>query len=149
MIIYKLKKFFAWDSLIKWGIEQTPGLGAKNGDRTKWHHENFEALKRTLSPFIPHVRFSEISHDDFFLKVHPYKTVIPKHLYEKAEEFYYKSTLPKTEILPLRRNLVSTITNPKLATIVSNWIDRNDSNALSYNNKYKFNLIYLKSRDGF
>ncbi len=32
---------------------------------------------------------------------------------------------------------------------MANWIDRKDSNAPSFNNKYKFNLIYKKSRDGF
>ncbi len=34
-------------------------------------------------------------------------------------------------------------------TIITNWIDRNDTNVRSFNNKYKFNLIYSKSRDGF
>jgi hypothetical protein len=42
-----------WDYLIKWGIEQTSGLGSKNSDRTKWNDENYEALKKTLNEFIP------------------------------------------------------------------------------------------------
>jgi hypothetical protein len=35
-----------WDCLIKWGIEQTPGLGSI--DRTKWNNEDYESLKETL-----------------------------------------------------------------------------------------------------
>jgi len=134
-----------WDCLIKWGIEQTPGLRNKNSDGNKWNQENFESLKKTLSQFIPHIRFLEISHEDFLHKVHPYKAVIPESIYEEVEEFYYKGVSPKTTTLPPRRNLVSTITNPKLVTIISNWIDRNDSNVLSFNDNYKLNLIYLKS----
>ncbi len=57
-----------WNLLIKWGIEQIPGLGSENSDRDKWDQENFEALKNTLSQFIPFVRFIEISSDDFSIK---------------------------------------------------------------------------------
>src|SRR6266540_2473560 len=64
-----------WDCLIKWGIEQTPGLRNKNSDGNKWNQENFKSLKKTLSQFIPHIRFLEISHEDFLHKVHPYKAV--------------------------------------------------------------------------
>ncbi|PKY62670.1 hypothetical protein RhiirA4_489570, partial [Rhizophagus irregularis] len=82
----------------------------------------------------------------------PYKTIIPYHIYEELEEFYYKKALPKTTTLPPRTgksgSLTSTIIKPKLANIISNWIDRNDSATLSNNNKFEFNLIYLMSRDG-
>ncbi len=43
----------------------------------------------------------------------------------------------------------SDIIHPDLAMVLANWIDRNDSNVHSLNNKYKFNLIYKKSQDGF
>jgi len=139
-----------WNCLIKWGIEQTPGLGSENSDRDKWEQKNFEALKKTLSQFIPLVRFMGISSDDFFDKVHPYKAVIPIHIYEELEEFYYKDILPKIITLPPRIiMMISTIIKPSLAQIIANWIDRNDSNVLSFNNKYRFSLIYKKSRDGF
>ena len=45
----KIKEIVAWDYLIHWGIEQTPGLGNKNINRAKWNQENFEALKETLN----------------------------------------------------------------------------------------------------
>ncbi|GBC38279.1 hypothetical protein GLOIN_2v1778231 [Rhizophagus irregularis DAOM 181602=DAOM 197198] len=147
----QIEEVVAWDYLIKWGIEQTPGLGSKNSDRTKWNKENYKALKKTLNQFIPLIRFVEISSDDFFDKVRPYKTIIPHHIYEELEEFYYKKALPKTTTLPPRTgksgSLTSTIIKPKLANIISNWFDRNSS-PFADNSKHKFNLIYLMSRDG-
>ncbi|RGB24217.1 hypothetical protein C1646_821716 [Rhizophagus diaphanus] len=124
----QIKEIAAWDCLIKWGIEQSPGLGSKNSDRTKWNKENYEALKKILNKFIPLIRFVEISSEDFFDKVRPYKAIIPHHIYEEVAEFYYKKTLPKTTTLPPRTN---------------------NSAAHSNNDKYKVNLIYLMSRDGF
>ncbi|CAI2165566.1 19000_t:CDS:2 [Funneliformis geosporum] len=136
-------------------LNTTPGLGNMNCNRANWNQENYEALKKTLSQFIPLIRFVKISRAEFYDQVRPYKAIIPKNLYEEIKEFYYKDTLPKSIIITPRRpastiiNPASTIIKPELVTIVANWIDRNDSNSLSSNNNYKFNLIYLKSRDGF
>ncbi len=137
----QVEEIDAWDCLIKWGIEQTPGL---NGNRANWNQENFEALKETLNQFIPLIRFMEISPADIFNKIRPY---ISHHLYKEISDFYHKGTLPKTMTLSPR--IASTIIKSKLVTIIANWIDKNDSTVLSFNNKYKFNLIYKKSRDGF
>ncbi|RIA79699.1 hypothetical protein C1645_840109 [Glomus cerebriforme] len=148
---FPVEEVIIWDSLIKWGIEQTPGLGSENSDKTKWNDENYEALRKTLDQFIPLIRFLEISSDDFFDRVRPYKVIIPHHIYDEVDEFYYKKTLPKSIILSPRTeksvSLVSTIIKPRLATVISNWINKNDPATI--NNKYKFNLIYLLSRDGF
>ncbi|EXX57668.1 hypothetical protein GLOIN_2v1842973 [Rhizophagus irregularis DAOM 181602=DAOM 197198] len=150
---FQINEIDIWDCLIKWGIEQTPGLGNKNSDRTKWNNENYEGIKKTLNQFVPLIRFVGISSKDFFDKVRPYKAIISHHIYEELEEFYYKKTLPKTTTLPPRTgksgSLTSKIIKSKLVNIISNWIDRNNSAARSNNDKYKFNLIYLMSRDGF
>ncbi len=143
----QIEEIVFWDHLIKLGIEQTPGLGSENNDRTKWNQGNFEALKKTLSQFIPLIRFAEISSVDFFNKVSPYEAVIPHHIFKEVAEFHHKGTLPK--VVSMTSRISSTIIKPKLATIIANWTDRNDSNVLSFNNKYKFNRIYLKGRDGF
>ncbi|UZO14584.1 uncharacterized protein OCT59_006040 [Rhizophagus irregularis] len=108
----QIEEIAIWDCLIKWGIEQTPGL-----------------------------------------KIRPYKAVFPHHIYEEIAEFYYTNTLPSNTILPPRIRklelLTSTIIKPKLANIISNWIDRNDFATIIDNNRYRYNLIYLMSRDGF
>ncbi|CAB5364304.1 unnamed protein product [Rhizophagus irregularis] len=53
---YLIEEIDVWDSLIKWGIEQTPGLGSMNSNRIKWSNINYEALKKTLDSFIPLIR---------------------------------------------------------------------------------------------
>jgi hypothetical protein len=146
-----IEEIIAWDYLIKWGIEQTPGLGIKKRDRTKWNNKNYEALKKTLNEFIPLIRFTAISSADFFDKVRPYKAVIPCHIYEEVMEFYMKNTSPKTTTLPPRVGNIridSKLIKSKLTSIIAGWIERKNDNNPSLNKKYKFDLLYRSSRDG-
>ncbi|EXX73316.1 uncharacterized protein OCT59_012279 [Rhizophagus irregularis] len=143
----QIKEVIVWDYLIKWGIEQTSGLGNENSDRAKWNNKDYEELKKTLNQFIPLIRFTEISRADFFDKVRPYRIIIPNHIYEEIEEFYYKDALPKTTILPPRtgysfeiRKIESNIIKPILAKLIVNWIGNDQL--------YRFKLIYRGSRDG-
>ncbi|CAB4433046.1 unnamed protein product [Rhizophagus irregularis] len=149
----QIEEVVIWDYLIKWGIEQTPGLGNENSDRAKWNYEDYETLNITLNQFIPLIQLAGISRADFFDKVHPYRTIIPTHIYKEIEEFHYKDALPKTTILPTRAGLIfkSNIIKPKLAKIIINWIDNKDTMYIRNNRNdpfYKFNLIYRSSRDG-
>jgi hypothetical protein len=150
----QIEEVIVWDYLIKWGIEQTSGLGS---NRAEWNRKNYRALKTTLKKFIPLIRFVEISRADFFDKVRPYKAIIPTYIYEEIEEFYYKDTLPKTTILPPRTNIPtrtgnfrSNIIKPRLANIIANWIDEKDAMFARTSNcpLYEFTLIYRGSRDG-
>jgi hypothetical protein len=150
----QIEEIVVWDSLIKWGISQTPGLGIRNSDRTKWNNENYEALKKTLNQLIPFIQFVEISPIEYFDKVRPYKAIIPNDIYEEIEEFYFKGTLPRATILSPRTGIIqkieSNIIKPKLSSIIVNWIERKGSN-YKRNKKdatYNFNLIYRGSRDG-
>jgi hypothetical protein len=150
----QIEEIIIWDNLIKWGIEQTPGLRIRNNDRTKWNNENYEALKKTLNQFIPLIRFVEISPTEYFDKVRPYKAIIPYHIYEEIEEFYFKGTLPRKTTLPPRTGVIqrieSNIIKPKLFSAIINWIERKDSN-YKRNKKdtiYNFDLIYRRSCDG-
>ncbi len=98
-------------------------MGSGNNNRDNWDQENFEALKKTSSQFIPLIRFMEISCADFYIKVHPYKIFT-----KKVEESYHKDTLPKTITLSPRIGKIlkpeSTIIKPRLAHIIANWIKR-------------------------
>jgi hypothetical protein len=146
-----IEEIDAWDYLIKWGIEQTPGLGSENNDRTNWDDDDYEALKETISQFIPLIRFVGISPADFYDRVRPYKAVIPYYIYEEVTEFYYKSTLPKTTILPPRyekTQIESKLIKPKLAETIASWIERKDGKSLSLTKNYKFELLYRSNRDG-
>ncbi|CAI2170215.1 15313_t:CDS:2 [Funneliformis geosporum] len=145
----QIEEAVAWDCLIKWGIKQTPNLGSKNNDRAKWNDKDYEELKNTLSRFIPLIRFPDISSDDFFDKVRPYKPIIPPHIYEEAMEFYLKDTLPKTPPRFFKCQIESNIINPRFAYVIANWIDKKDGKAArnKSNLKYKFNLVYRASRN--
>ncbi|POG68456.1 hypothetical protein GLOIN_2v1778249 [Rhizophagus irregularis DAOM 181602=DAOM 197198] len=146
----QIEEIVVWDSLIKWGIEQTPGLGIRNSDRNKWNNRNFEALKKTLNKFIPLIRFVGISPSEYFYKVRPYKAIIPNRIHEEIEEYYYKGNLPRTTTLPPRTGIIqkieSCIIKPNLSSIIINWIERKDSN-YNRNRKdtvYNFDLIYVE-----
>ncbi|RGB34212.1 hypothetical protein C1646_760813 [Rhizophagus diaphanus] len=150
-----IKEIVIWDHLIKWGIEQTHGLGNMNYDvtvsvnekcdRNKWNNEDYEALNEILYQFIPLIRFVDIASDDFNNKIKPYKYIIPNQIYEEVEEFYDKGTFPKITTLPPRiGNIDSKIIKPKLAKIILKWINKEDF----WISRYKFNLIYRGSIDG-
>ncbi|CAB4385839.1 unnamed protein product [Rhizophagus irregularis] len=140
-----IKEIVAWDHLIRWGIEQTPGLESENSDRNKWNKGDYEALYETLYQFIPLIRFVDITFDDYNNKIKPYKDIIPKQIYEEIEEFYNKGTYPKLTTLPPRiGKFDSKIIKPKLAKIILKWINKEDF----WISRYDFNLIYRGSIDG-
>ncbi|PKK69513.1 BTB-domain-containing protein [Rhizophagus irregularis] len=150
----QIEEIIIWDNLVKWGIEQTPGL---ESDRAEWNNENYKALKKTLNQFIPLIRFVEIFRADFFDKVRPYKAIIPNHIFEEIEEFYYKDTIPiftistpRTGLLNRKGNFRSNIIRSNLANIIVNWIDKKNAMSTRTGNdpSYKFNLAYYGSRDG-
>jgi hypothetical protein len=140
-----IKEIVAWDHLIRWGIEQTPGLESENSDRNKWNKGDYEAIYETLYQFIPLIRFVDITFDDYNNKIKPYKDIIPKQIYEEIEEFYNKGTYPKLTTLPPRiGKFDSKIIKPKLAKIILKWINKEDF----WISRYDFNLIYRGSIDG-
>ncbi|CAG8786857.1 11485_t:CDS:1, partial [Acaulospora morrowiae] len=58
-----------WEHLIKWGIYRTPGIEERKlSEVKKFSKKNFMDLKETLDPFIPYIRFHDISSKDFFNK---------------------------------------------------------------------------------
>jgi hypothetical protein len=78
----------------------------------------------------------ELSPIDYFDKVRPYKPIIPNHVYDEVEEFYFKGTLPKTTTLPPRtgtiQQIISKIIKPELSSIIINWINKKNANASSF-----------------
>ncbi|CAI2168358.1 5855_t:CDS:2 [Funneliformis geosporum] len=149
----KIEEIDAWNFLIKWCNENTPGLGIENVDSTKWSQENLEAFKKTISQFIPIIRFVEISSDDFFDKVRPYKAVIPHNIYEEVAEFYFKNTLPKSTMSQPRSintefEIESKLIRSSLGYMIAQWIEKENAENLFLKKKYKFKLLYRGSRDG-
>ncbi|GES81711.1 hypothetical protein GLOIN_2v1722009 [Rhizophagus clarus] len=162
----QIEEINVWNSLIKWGIEQTPGLKHKN-NRDEWTNKNYEDLKNTLKEFIPLIRFTCINSGDFFDKVRPYKAIIPNNIYEDIMEFYLKEISPNSIPLTPRigtNHIGSTIIKPNLASAIINYIEEKYHNyqrsrydygySCNYqrgenDHKYKFDLLYRSGRDYF
>ncbi|GBB83320.1 hypothetical protein RclHR1_10050003 [Rhizophagus clarus] len=142
-----------WNNLIKWGIAQNSELNGKNVTNLNcWNKEDFLTLKNTLSPFILHIRYFNISSKDFHSKIWPFKAVLPEALFEDIVSFYFSGIQPEKNKLPPRiANLPvdSIIIKPEHAAILANWTQRQNVSTKIPKDKYNFNLMYRGSRDGF
>ncbi|RGB41568.1 hypothetical protein C1646_739044 [Rhizophagus diaphanus] len=143
-----------WDFLIKWGKENTRGV-LSNININKWINKDIEDLRETLDGLIQLIRFREISSDDFYEKIRPYKSIIPHDVYEDIMAHHLIGAETKIGMPSLpRRGFIDSVTlNSKQAAILSNWIDggKNDDDLnllLPKNNPYEFSLIYRGSLDG-
>ncbi|RGB41559.1 hypothetical protein C1646_793802 [Rhizophagus diaphanus] len=137
---FHIQEIVAWDSLIEWGIKQM----SKNN-----HNKNYESLKNMLEDFIPFIKFTKITSEDFYHKVRPYKYVIPNDIYEEVIAYYFIEQPKFYSNISVPR-IESKIIKPKLANIIVNWIDEKDAETFRTEKDllYKFNLIYRGSRDG-
>jgi len=142
-----------WDHLIRWGIAQNWELEeTRMINPSSWHEEDFLVLKGTLKPFIPYIRFFEISSKDFHNKIRPFMKVLPEELFEEIVAFHMTDYRPRN-ILPPRYGQIavdSMIIEPKHTSVLSKWVQKKEANAIiPKDSKYNFNLIYRGSRDGY
>src|SRR5207247_7105316 len=78
-----------WDCVIQWGIGQSEEK--LNKDISNWNKDDFINLKNILSDIIPLIRFNQISSDDFFEKIKPYRKAFNEKLYDEILEYYLSS----------------------------------------------------------
>ncbi|CAB4397417.1 unnamed protein product [Rhizophagus irregularis] len=74
-----------WNNLLKWGLAQHSNISQ---DVTKWNKEQITMMERTLHRYIPLIRLYDISSEDFFYKVLPYKELLSDQLVYKVQEFH-------------------------------------------------------------
>ncbi|CAG8589579.1 10732_t:CDS:2, partial [Acaulospora morrowiae] len=147
----KIEEVDIWERLISWGIFQTSGIKEmKPSDVKKFSEKDFKNLKGTLDPFIPYIRFHEISSKDFFCKVRPFRKILPESLFEDVMSFLMAGTEPKQRKLLAR--VSSFIDGSKIFTrnhadVIYNWIKRKDA-VISKENRSQFTLLYRGTRDG-
>ncbi|CAG8513151.1 8701_t:CDS:2 [Dentiscutata erythropus] len=119
-------------------------------DIANWGENDFESLKKSLEPFISYIRFHEISRDDFYHHVRPYKKAIPEDLYEDLVGYLMANINPKISKLPSRLGSIkidSVIIERDKAAIITNWIEKRDN--FFRKPFYQFTLTYRATRDGF
>ncbi|CAB4410443.1 unnamed protein product [Rhizophagus irregularis] len=142
-----IEEVIVWNSLIKWGIKQTPELENKNNQK-EWTDIDYDNLKNTLSIFMPFIKFTNIISEDFYDKVRPYEIIIPKKIYDGILA-YYLVEQPKLCIYN------SKIINPRFVNVISNLIDKKRLSCPSIfirtedDPAYRFKLICRCGRGGF
>ncbi|CAG8498242.1 10859_t:CDS:2 [Acaulospora colombiana] len=148
----KIEEVNIWEYLIKWGICRLSGIEEKKPSNVKEFSErNIKDLKKIIDPFIPYIRFYEISRKDFHDKVWPFQKVLPESLFEDVISFLMTATEPRRKILPPR--IKSIIDDSKILTrehleIITNWIEKKDI-IDKEKRRYHFTLLYRGTRDGF
>ncbi|GES90398.1 BTB/POZ domain-containing protein [Rhizophagus clarus] len=148
----ELEEIELWEYLIKWGIENTDSI--LDDDSTKWTPMDFAELEKTLHNCIPHIRFFQMSPNDFGVVRAQFKEILPDDLIDDIFQYYLnpKSKL-KYQVLPLREsayNFNSNIINAKDAAIIASWVDKKEETYYHFKDiPFNFELIYRASTEGF
>ncbi|GBC45442.1 carbohydrate-binding module family 13 protein [Rhizophagus irregularis DAOM 181602=DAOM 197198] len=125
-------------------------------DPTNFSKEDFNALKNSLQHCVPHIRFYNLTSEEFADEVLPYKKIISKELYEDLLKYFLKPSIQssktsKPRITTEEINIDSIdfkIITIQHAELISKWIDRTEITD-EIKNTYKFKLLLRGSRDGF
>ncbi|CAB4440705.1 unnamed protein product [Rhizophagus irregularis] len=150
---YKLQvsEIQVWKHVLKWGHAQHPELPSNIANYSK---DDFNALKSTLQPFIPFIKFYKFTSKEFMDKVLPYKKILPKELYKGLLKSFLSLLDPNIKpsdnlktCITKKVNLKATdskIITSQHAELISKWIDR-----LEITSPYEFKLLFRGSRNGF
>ncbi|CAG8666911.1 1662_t:CDS:2, partial [Funneliformis mosseae] len=82
---HSVKQIEIWEKLMLWSIAQSNELPS---DKTKWTQNEVSIFGKIIQPFIPHIKFKEISPADFIQKVKPFKNAFDTDLYIQILEHY-------------------------------------------------------------
>ncbi|RIB12032.1 hypothetical protein C2G38_56211 [Gigaspora rosea] len=154
----QMKEVKIWNHIIKWGIDQNPGLPTNSEN---WSNENFLALKATLRNWLPHIRYFQISGDDIIDNVQPYHQVLEKNLWKDiTNKLISPNRQVSSIILPPRMILTpklpsrntepfSTVINEAHASEIASWVNKKENIYSVMDNPYEFKLLLRGTRDGF
>ncbi|EXX64565.1 uncharacterized protein OCT59_025416 [Rhizophagus irregularis] len=151
----QMKEIEVWEHLLKWGLAQNPTLLP---DPDTWSDDDFNIMENTLQHCMPLVRFFSLSSKEFLQKVHPYKKLLKRQLYENLLSSHLDPDSEPTDNITLPRNIKmgeiidsKIINNLSIISIISRRIDKVDvnNNFIHLKQPYKFQLLLRGSRDGF
>ncbi|GES79759.1 hypothetical protein GLOIN_2v1761969 [Rhizophagus clarus] len=149
-----IKEVKIWQHLIKWGIDHTPCLA--NVKFSEWTITEFNALEKTLHDCLPLIRYFQMSSDEIYKQVYPYKKILNKQLRRDIVAYFMSPDYqPKSLLLPSRSgshlDVESKLINNDCCSLLEKWIKKDDK--LTTNNNrplsYDWKLIFRASRDGY
>ncbi|RIB25319.1 hypothetical protein C2G38_501797 [Gigaspora rosea] len=155
----RMHEIDVWSFVLNWGIVNTMELKVdddmdKVDNVENWNESDFKALSKTIKKLICHIRFSEISSDDFNSKIKPYAKIFPHSLWDDLQTHFNSKCYSKsTSLLPPRRRISSEILSNEHVSTLANWIENasveQTSNTSPNVFPYIFRLLYRATRDGF
>jgi hypothetical protein len=145
---FKMDEIEIWNNLIKWAITKNPTV---NNDPSLWKSNEIDIIKESIQQFIPHIRFFQISSDDYYYKIRPLSELLPKELNEELILHYLvPGSSLNTKVLPPRKvNIESKIIDMEHIYQIVHWIDKNQGEVSLKIVPYDFKLLLRGSRDGF
>ncbi|CAG8616935.1 7603_t:CDS:2, partial [Racocetra fulgida] len=137
-------------SVIQWAITQSSMI-INIEDILELSSEDLSVIKKTLHEFIPLIRWFQISKEDFSKFQKLFEIILPPELYENIKKFNSKKEIEnKSLILPPRiPHIDSKLLEVEHFAMISNWIDRHNTQIYKTQFPYKFKLLYRASEDGF
>ncbi|EXX51721.1 hypothetical protein GLOIN_2v1766367 [Rhizophagus irregularis DAOM 181602=DAOM 197198] len=137
-----------WDSLLRWLFVHYLKI---NKDHSTWSLEDLKNVKQTIKEYIPLIRFHDISKEDFYLKVYPYKDLLPQDLLDEILRYHMAPySTPKLNFKPSRsRRIDSVLIRFNIFKLIAKWIDKKDDDYTQQNMPYQFTLLLRGTRDGF
>ncbi|KAG9295521.1 hypothetical protein G9A89_000172 [Geosiphon pyriformis] len=151
-----------WTRIMEWGFSQMPPSTLAG---SQWGKYEFGTLQKILQKLLPHIRYFQISSEDFDRNVVPFKKIIPRRLFRDVVIHHLhpnESNKIESPILPPRLGLWnwlimnmkpshidSVLINIKNAALVAIWIDQKDIQRHFVTNPFEFRLLLRGSRDGF
>ncbi|CAG8622611.1 28675_t:CDS:2 [Gigaspora margarita] len=142
-----IEEIDVWKYLVKWATEQntdSPIITDINMVDSNFQEEfEFTLLKKNIEPFIPYIRFCEMTRDEFYYHVMPYEKILPENLYKNLIAYFMVNLEVQDVILRPRNGLISidsSIIKGKHARIIIRWIE--GINALTEKSFAEFTCIY-------
>src|SRR5436190_10119210 len=74
-------------------------------DPHSWSDEDFKAMENTLQHCLPLIRFFSLSSKEFLQKIHPYKKLLNRQLYEDLLNSHLDPDSEPVENILLPRNI--------------------------------------------
>ncbi|CAG8443505.1 15414_t:CDS:2, partial [Funneliformis mosseae] len=119
-----IEEFHVWNAVLDWILSKNVNLCQKK-KVTQWSDQEVNYCKVSLKPFVPFIRFFQISSFKYWDYIHEFDKVLPEGLVEEMLEYYLKGSLPTHfPLLSLRnvRKIDSDFISSRQAEIISLWI---------------------------